>query len=125
MGKDTKAEVPVIRSEPGSPGSYCAGFALSVVLTLAPYLLVTNRLLEGGMLVGVLMMFAVAQLIVQAVFFLHLGQPGSRWNMLTFLFMLLVVIIVALGSLFIMNGLNASAPAQTEQLLDLEKQKGF
>ena len=65
----------------GSYASYTVGFILSLVLTVIPYLLVTRFLLEGAALIGALVAFAVAQLVVQLVFFLHLGRESRpRWT---------------------------------------------
>jgi len=42
---------------------------------------------------------------VQMVFFLHIGR-GSRWKLLTFIFTIIVVGIVVIGSIWIMHNLN-------------------
>jgi cytochrome o ubiquinol oxidase operon protein cyoD len=51
------------------------------------------------------MIIAVIQLVVQLVFFLHLGQ-GNRWKTITFVFAGLVVLIVVVGSIWIMHNLD-------------------
>lgn len=92
---------------PGSIKSYTTGFILSIALTIIPYLIVVNAWLRGSLLVAVLLGFAVLQLYVQLVFFLHMGRSrDQRWNLVAFLFMVLVVLIVVIGSLWIMNNLN-------------------
>ena len=48
--------------------------------------------------------YALAQLIVQIFFFLHL--TAKRWNLIIFLFTIFVVTIVVGGSLWIMYNLN-------------------
>jgi cytochrome o ubiquinol oxidase subunit IV len=103
----------------GTLGSYITGFALSVLFTLAPYYLVVNNVVTGPTLV-LLIGFALLQLLVQLVFFLHLGRESKpRWNAMLLLFAALVVIIVVVGSLWIMNNLNYNmmSPAETEQRL--------
>lgn len=85
--------------------SYVVGFVLSLILTVNAFVLVMSRAFEGASLVFAIIALAMAQLIVQLLFFLHLGK-GSRWNTIVFLFMLLTVIIVVAGSLWIMNNLN-------------------
>jgi cytochrome o ubiquinol oxidase operon protein cyoD len=42
---------------------------------------------------------------VQVVFFLHIGR-GTHWKATSFFFMLFVVAIVVVGSIWIMNNLN-------------------
>jgi cytochrome o ubiquinol oxidase subunit IV len=85
--------------------SYVIGFVLSIVTTLLAYFMVVNRMLPQDMLVYAVLGIAVVQLIVQMVFFLHLGT-GSRWKAATFYFTLLVVLIVAIGTIWIMNNLD-------------------
>jgi cytochrome o ubiquinol oxidase operon protein cyoD len=46
-------------------------------------------------------------LLVQLIFFLHLGRGSNvRWNILVLSFASLVVIIIVTGSLWIMNNLD-------------------
>ena len=109
-------------SEPtgeGSLTSYVVGFVLSIVFTLSAYALVTGNhsLPIRGIVVGVVCL-AIVQFGVQLVFFLHLGRGRtSRWNVVAFLFMLLVLGIVVLGSLWIMHNLDYHhdmTPAETD-----------
>lgn len=100
--------------------SYTLGFILSVALTLAAYFTFTNRTLPDPLLVSVIVGLAIAQLLVQLIFFLHLGKESRpRWNLLVFLFMLLVLIIVVFGSLWIMNNLdyNMMSPKETDEYI--------
>jgi cytochrome o ubiquinol oxidase operon protein cyoD len=47
------------------------------------------------------------QAIVQIVFFLHVGQEAKpRWETLIFFFTILILMIIAIGSVWIMNDLN-------------------
>lgn len=87
--------------------SYIAGFVLSVGLTLAAYALVVQGSLTGNALLAAVVGLALMQLVVQLVFFLHLGRgTQARWNLLVFWFALIVVIILVFGSLWIMQNLN-------------------
>ena len=108
-------------------GMYTTGFVLSILLTATPFVIVMNHLMQGWTLIFTLMGFAVSQLIVQLVFFLHLGRESKpRWNMLMFLFALLVVIIVVAGSLWIMDNLDYNMmPHQMDQYMLEQGQKGF
>ena len=107
----------------GSHKTYIIGFILSVSLTLAAYLAVVNQLFSVGLMISVIVTLAVAQLFVQLVFFLHLGQENRpRWNLLAALFAGLVVLIVVFGSLWIMKNLDYHmTPAQQgEHMIDDE-----
>jgi len=103
----------------GSAQSYTIGFILSVILTLIPFAIVVKGLLSGWLLVGMLVAFAIGQLLVQLVFFLHLGKgSGSRWNIIMFLFMAMVVIIIVVGSLWIMANLDYNMmPDEVDEIL--------
>lgn len=70
-------------------------------------MVVINHVMTGWMLTFTLIGFAISQLLVQLIFFLHLGRESKpRWNILVFLFAALVVLIVVVGSLWIMNNLD-------------------
>lgn len=87
--------------------SYTVGFVLSLVLTLAAYFTVVNDVLTGKAVVMAIAGLAVAQLLVQLIFFLHLHRESKpRLNLLVFSFMLMVVGIIVIGSLWIMENLN-------------------
>ncbi len=91
----------------GTQQTYIIGFLLSIALTMAAYVAVVNHILSGRLLIAAIVGLAVIQLFVQLLFFLHLGRESKpRWNLLMFLFALLVVGIVVFGSLWIMNNLN-------------------
>lgn len=91
----------------GSIRSYAIGFAASLLLTAASFVLVITKILLGKLLVYTLLGCALVQAIFQLLFFLHLGKEGHpRWETLIFYFMLLVLLIIAIGSLWIMSDLN-------------------
>lgn len=100
----------------GSQNRYIAGYLLSVILTLIPFAVVMNFWLEGTQLIVLLLTFAVVQLFVQLHFFLHLGQESKpRWKLMMFLFAALVVVILVIGSLWIMSNLNYNMmPSEVE-----------
>lgn len=85
--------------------SYVVGFILSVVATLIAYLFVVNHLWPKETLMYIVLGIAVLQLIIQAVFFLHIGR-GGQLKLVTFIFSILVVLIVVVGSVWIMDNLN-------------------
>jgi cytochrome o ubiquinol oxidase operon protein cyoD len=93
----------------GSPStkSYVVGFIYSVILTLTAYYLVVNNIFTGWNLAFSILTLAVIQLAVQLFYFLHLKRDKrSKWNMITFLFAVMVVLIVVLGSIWIMINLS-------------------
>jgi cytochrome o ubiquinol oxidase operon protein cyoD len=108
----------------GSLKSYTVGFILSIILTLIPFYIVVNEMTSGWVLVFSLFGFATAQLLVQLQFFIHLGEESRpRWKLIMFLCMTLILLIVVLGSIWIMNSLNYNmmpGHQAEEQLLEEE-----
>lgn len=112
-----------MKSAHGSFKSYAAGFVLSIFSTMMAYLLVVDHLFTGDPMlsrtgvIAAVVGLGVFQLLVQLVFFLHLGRESKpRWNLIVFLFMLLVLVIIVFGSLWIMKNLNyhMTSPQDTE-----------
>lgn len=104
----------------GSTASYSVGFVLSLIFTIIPYILVVNGYVVGWTLVWLLALFAATQLVVQLVFFLHFGREQKpRWNIVSTAFMLLLLLIVVIGSIWIMRNLhyNSQTPEQAENYL--------
>lgn len=106
----------------GTIKNYTIGFAASIVLTLAAYFVVVlpGINLSYGMMVFAILGLAVAQLLVQLQFFIHLGpDPRPHWNKMMFLLMLLILLIVVIGSLWIMDNLhyNLMSPSETENYI--------
>ncbi|MBS4170948.1 cytochrome o ubiquinol oxidase subunit IV [Neochlamydia sp. AcF95] len=94
-------------SRHGSFKSYGIGFALSLVLTLAAYIIVQEHLLTGKVLVVALVSLGVMQALIQLLFFLHLKEENKpRWNLVALAFMIGVIAILVVGSLWIMNDLD-------------------
>ncbi len=92
---------------------YTIGFLLSIALTVVAFMLVFQHVSthhaehSHQVLTFAVIGFAVTQLAVQMVFFLHLGQEKRPyWNFIVFLFMFMTLAIVVFGSLWIMDNLN-------------------
>lgn len=87
--------------------AYVFGFALSLYLTLTAYWLTVNDMFEPTTFLVAILTLALLQFAIQVIFFLHIGEESKpRWNLTTLLFMLLVVAIVVIGSLWIMDNLS-------------------
>lgn len=83
------------------------GFILSIILTMAAYFFVTEHLFKGLALTVALGTLAIGQALVQLFFFLDLGrEPKPKWNLIHFLFMVLVLVILVAGSMWIMHHLD-------------------
>ncbi len=87
--------------------TYVVGFVLSVLLSLAAFWLVGRHVLDGGSALFVIFSLALLQFSVQVLCFLHLAEEERpRHKLVAFLFMIVVVLILAGGSVWIMNNLN-------------------
>lgn len=102
--------------------SYIVGFVLSIIATVLAYLIVVNHVWPMQTLIYVILGIAVLQLIVQAVFFLHIGR-GSHWKFVTFLFTIMVLLIVVVGTLWIMHNLNYNMMRMTPEQMQLYMQQ--
>ncbi len=111
---------PTVDRSPARYISYIIGFVLSILTTLIAYFLVVYEVLPQQALVITVLSIAVVQLVVQLIFFLHLGR-GNKWKLLTFIFAFLVVLTVVVGSLWIMYNLDYNmmtmSPEQMEQYM--------
>jgi cytochrome o ubiquinol oxidase operon protein cyoD len=103
--------------------TYVVGFILSVLLTLLAFWLIGTHRLHGGAGLFAIFSLALLQFIVQVLCFLHLAEDRRpRYKLLAFVSMVVVVIILAGGSLWIMNNLNYHmmaplSPSQQKQYL--------
>ncbi|MBO0663150.1 cytochrome o ubiquinol oxidase subunit IV [Jiella sp. CQZ9-1] len=87
---------------------YMTGFILSVILTVIPFWLVMARPLEDAVLTGILVvLFAVAQIIVHMIYFLHMDSKSEGgWTGMALIFTVVLVVITISGSLWVMYHLN-------------------
>lgn len=91
----------------GSLTSYCIGLVASIVCTMISFGLVWTSALSRHALIYTIVSLAIVQATVQLRFFLHLGkEPKPRWESISFFSMLTCLIIIVLGSLWIMYDLN-------------------
>ncbi|UCI19130.1 cytochrome o ubiquinol oxidase subunit IV [Mesorhizobium sp. B2-1-8] len=94
----------------GSFRGYLTGFVLSVILTAIPFWLVMTGAIDDKQATAIVIMaFAVVQIVVHMVFFLHMNTASEGgWSMLALIFTLILVGIVLTGSLWVMYHLNAN-----------------
>lgn len=91
----------------GNLKQYTVGFILSVILTIIPFGMVMGGGFSRGLLVASIAITAVAQVIVQLVYFLHMDTSSEqRWNMIAFIYTVLCIAILLVGSVWVMNYLH-------------------
>jgi cytochrome o ubiquinol oxidase operon protein cyoD len=93
----------------GSLRSYVIGFTASLLLTAVSFFLVITRIFQEQTLIYTIIALAIVQAIIQLLFFLHIGQEEAkpRWATLILAFTILILLAIVVGSLWIMNDLNA------------------
>ena len=100
----------------GSLKGYMIGFVLSVILTAIPFALVMTGVLPTQATALIVMGFAVVQIVVHMIYFLHMNSKSEGgWTMLALIFTIIVVVIALSGSLWVMYHLNHNMmPGMTE-----------
>ena len=91
----------------GSVKEYLIGFALSVLLTAIPFGIAMSGALGEALSISLILLCAVAQIMVQLVFFLHMNSSSEQvWNNISAVLAVILVAILIVGSIWIMQHLN-------------------
>lgn len=100
----------------GTFGSYMIGFALSVILTAIPFWLVMTGVLGDAQLTAFIILgFAVVQIVVHMICFLHMNtRSEGGWTMLALIFTIVLVVITLSGSIWVMYHLNHNMMPQMQ-----------
>lgn len=122
-----KYRVVGAQGEAGSMSSYVFGFISSILLTIFAYVIAVNHWLSGHALIVVLMELAILQFASQLFLFLHFGKGKSAgWRLLTLVLMLFFVLVVVIGSIWVMSSLNYNmSPSQVHQYMIDQVNSGF
>lgn len=93
-----------------STRDYLIGFGLSVILTAIPFWLVMGDVLASKQLTAfVIMAFAMVQIVVHIVYFLHMTSAAEEgWSLMALIFTLIIIVIALAGSLWVMHHLNTN-----------------
>lgn len=91
----------------GSVKEYIVGLLLSLVLTAIPFGVVMTGSLTDTLTIVLILLCAVGQVLVQLVFFLHMNTSSEQlWNTTSAIFVVVLVAILIVGSIWIMAHLN-------------------
>jgi cytochrome o ubiquinol oxidase operon protein cyoD len=126
----TEDETDLIDVAPGSPHNnimsevtaYVIGLALALILTGVSFWVASTSVLWGpGVAVG-LVVLAIAQMGVHLVFFLHITSgPDNTNNVLALAFGVLIVLLVMIGTMWIMAH-QAANMGPTPEMMNLQMQ---
>jgi cytochrome o ubiquinol oxidase operon protein cyoD len=94
----------------GSRKDYVIGFVLSVILTAIPFGLVMSGIItDTRVTAGIVMVFALVQIVVHMVYFLHMNSKSENgWTLMALIFTIIVVTICLAGSLWVMFHMNTN-----------------
>ncbi len=102
-----KHTAPPSTTAHGSMRGYLIGLLLSLILTAIAFATVMSARQMSGGLAAIVLIAAVAQILVQIVFFLHMdGRREQIWDTMIGLYSLAILLFIVLGSLWIFHHLH-------------------
>lgn len=109
---------------------YSYAYVMAAGLTFFAFTIVQGNMLTGTVLAAVLLVAAVAQLYIQSRYFLHLDDRADRprWRLASYVFTWFTVLIVVVGSLWIMHNLDYNmmmSPSDMTNYMLEQNGKGF
>src|SRR5438067_881587 len=89
---------------------YVAGIVVAVILTAIPFLLVIGKVFASPTVTTfVILAFAIVQIYVHMVFFLHMtSKAEGGWTWMSLIFTLMLVVITLSGSMWVMYHLKTN-----------------
>lgn len=87
---------------------YTYAYAMAAGLTFFAFAITQGALVTGATLAAILLIAGAVQLYIQSRYFLHLDDTSDvpRWRLVSYVFTWLMLLIIVLGSLWVMNNLN-------------------
>ena len=88
--------------------TYSIGFVLCVILTLIPFGAVMHQEISNKLTFAIVYISAILQFFVQVNCFLRLNTQTEqgKMNVMSFIFAIIILLVVVFGSLWIMWNLN-------------------
>lgn len=87
--------------------SYFLGFVFALFLTLIPFALVMKNIFSHEINYIICLICAIIQIFVHFIYFLHLNfSEEKKWDLITLLFVIIIIFIIIFGSIWIMHHLN-------------------
>ena len=126
----TEHEPEALNVAPGEPHdsmvsetiSYVVGLGLALLLTAISFWVASTGVLWGPGVATGLVVLAIAQMGIHLVFFLHISSgPDNTNNVLALAFGVLIVLLVMIGTIFIMSHMDANM-GPTPEVMNLQMQ---
>lgn len=87
--------------------SYVFGLGLSFILTILAFVMTGYHVFPTKTIFVLLFILAILQLVAQVTFFLRMNTSAEgKWNLMPFLFTIVIVLVLVVGSLWIMINLD-------------------
>lgn len=93
----------------GSVRSYAIGYALAILLTTAAFgmAVLPSETMTPTSVQAAICVLAVAQMLVHVIFFTHINtSPQSGTNIIALLLAIVIIMLVVIGSMWIMGHLS-------------------
>lgn len=101
---------------------YVIGLALALLLTAASFAVLRTHYVWAPAIPIALIVFAIAQMGVHLVFFLHITTgPDNTNNVMALAFGVLIVVLLIGGSLWIMAHLNRNMTQMNEMQMQMQR----
>lgn len=99
----------------GTIGGYVTGFILSVVLTAIPFWIVWSNVFDSTVVTSVVVMaFAIVQIFVHMIYFLHMNTKSEGgWTFIALVFTMTLVIVTLVGSIWVMYHMDRNMMPMT------------
>jgi len=109
---------------------YLFGFGAALALSGISFVVATGQWVTSAVgAMAILLLLASVQLVIQLVCFLHLGFDGrSRSRTLTISFTIIMMLIIVIGSLWIMRNLDyrmGMSGQDMNEYMQEQNKKGF
>ena len=102
--------------------NYVLGLGFATLLTIASFWAATSNMIWAPAVPVAIVVFAVAQMGVHLVFFLHITTgPDNTNNVLALAYGILIVFLIFVGSIWIMDHLAANMMPSMQQLMDMQR----
>ena len=119
LGTAPDGDHDATHADHGSLRGYLTGFVLAAILTIIPFWLVLGHVIASPQATIVIVLgLAALQIVVHMIFFLHLDTKSENgWNMLAFIFTVVLVVIVLGASVWVMYNENANMMPMSPQYM--------
>ncbi|XBC39132.1 MAG: cytochrome o ubiquinol oxidase subunit IV [Buchnera aphidicola (Nurudea shiraii)] len=86
---------------------YILNFLILSILTIFPFFLVWKKLFSKEITYFLIVLCLVFQVFIHFKFFFHLNYFNEhKWNLISIIFSFLIIMIILIGSYWIMSNLN-------------------